>query len=177
MSAFALHRHGDIEESLAIYRELLRERRESLGDLHPKTCVLKLQMSAPLSDAGHDQEIIDLLTPALAVFRSEYGDTSYYTLGCYKQLSLALDAAGQSDHALTLLQSAYKRYTNAGGKRNIYFASLLYELAKLNYETGAVVRGDELTRPQIEVPSLIPDDQSQMIQKTTDLRQQYNRLP
>jgi len=74
--SMAYIRAGYLKQAEPLAYEAYSLRAQGLGEEHPKTWFLKLHRPTPISDVGYDQEIIDLLTPALAVFRLEYGGIS-----------------------------------------------------------------------------------------------------
>lgn len=106
------------QESIAIDSDVLRIRRETLGDDHIETAYSKATLGVAFGETGQLDRAEQLLREALEVYLAQYGEDSWSTGIMYRELGKVLSLQGRNDEALSRLKSAHRILLDVYGEQH-----------------------------------------------------------
>ncbi len=134
--AAILNAQGRYDEALPEFREALQQRREALGDEHPKVASSYNNMGSALVDLGRYDEALEALERAKAIWEKSYGPTHPVVATAVNGLGVVLERSGRWSEALVQLEAALALREATFGPEHVNVAITLDNLGSVLTRLG-----------------------------------------
>jgi CHAT domain-containing protein/Tfp pilus assembly protein PilF len=151
MQVVALFQQGKFSEAIRSAQQILRIRKEMLGEKHPDYARSLFNLAAQHHSRGDYARAEPLYQQALAITKQALGDHHpAYAISLHNLAGLFLSEADYA-RAEPLYRQAMKIYRHALGEKHPAYARSLSSLAVLYHEMGDYARADPLLRQALAI--------------------------